>query len=616
MRLQDKVRDACLGGLILALIFWAPTLTHGAQTGGAHTTKNVLILSEVGTSNPAPANIVRELVSALSAEHEFQVNLYVESLETPAFQDEVSEFKAEQQLSAKYQDRAIDLVVALGPTPIVFMSHFAASFLPGVPVVVCGSSQEQTGYVKLGPRFTGSWLQVAPEKTVDAALNLLPNTREVVIVGGSSVFDRINESVVRASLRAYPRNVEFQYWTDLTMPVLLERLRHLSSGAVVVYVSLFEDTGGNRFLNALTSLPLVTDASAVPVFGLSDGYLGRGVVGGYVLDNTEQGKITAENALEILHGKSANTIPVRFVPGTYMFDARQMHRWGLPERKLPIESTVLYEDGSLWQHIKWTVMVCVLLLLSLGSLIAYLLYNRRQLKRARNEQARLSGMLMNAHEEERKRLASELHDDFSQRLVVLALQLDAECQKASGPSRQQLNSLLDYVSELGSDLHTLSHRLHSSTLERLGLVAGLSAFCEEFTAQHHIPVDFFHENVPESVAPAVALCLFRITQEALRNIRKHSRAAHAKVVLDSVDNCLHLSISDDGIGFDPDDPATRQGLGRMSMAERARLIGARFEISSLPDNGTRVDVWTTLATGEFIYPDSSQPADIGERVAG
>jgi len=83
-----------------------------------------------------------------------------------------------------------------------------------------------------------------------------------------------------------------------------------------------------------------------------------------------------------------------------------------------------------------------------------------------------------------------------------------------------------------------------------------------------------------------------------------------------VDNCLHLSISDDGIGFDPDDPATRQGLGRMSMAERARLIGARFEISSLPDNGTRVDVWTTLATGEFIYPDSSQPADIGERVAG
>jgi len=594
MRSQHTLRCPALNWLAISVLLCAPLLVHAYHAGAVRSTKNVLIISEVGTSNPAPATIVRELVSVLSAEHEFKVNLYVESLETPAFQDEASELNAEQQLNARYQDRNIDVIVALGPTPIIFMSHFAGSFLPGVPVIFCGSSQEQTGYVKLGPRFTGSWLQLAPEKTVDAALNLLPETKEVIVVGGSSVFDKTNETVVRASLRSYPRSMEFQYWTDLTMPVLLDRLRHLSSGTVVLYVSLFADATGNRFINTVTSLPLVTDASAVPVFGMSDGYLGRGIVGGYLLNYTEQGRITAENALDILHGKSASTIPIRFVPGTFMFDARQLHRWELPERNLPIGSTVLYEDGSVWQHIKWTVMVSVLLLLSLGSLTAYLLYNRRQLRRARDEQARLSGMLINAHEDERKRLASELHDDFSQRLVVLSLQLEAEAQKLPKSSTKGLHAILDAVGELGSDLHTLSHRLHSSTLERLGLVAGLSAFCEEFTAQHHIPVDFSYESVPESVAPEMALCLFRMAQEALRNIRKHSGASHARVVLDSVNNCLHLSISDDGVGFDAGDPATKQGLGLLSMAERARLIDARFEISSAPHVGTHVDVWTSV----------------------
>jgi len=604
---QQIGRRSALRWLVIPVLFCAPLLVHAFQSGPIRSTKNVLIISEVGTSSPAPATIVRELVSALSAEHEFQVNLYVESVDTPAFQDEASELKAEQQLHAKYQNRNIGVIVALGPSPIVFMSHFADSFLPGVPVIFCASSQEQTGYLKLGPRFTGSWLQLDPEKTVDAALNLLPETKEAIIVGGSSAFDKINESVVRTSLRSYPRSVEFQYWTDLTMPVLLDRLRHLSGDTIVLYVSLFADAAGNRFINTATSLPLVTEASAVPVFGMSDTYLGRGIAGGYVLDYTEQGRIAGEDALEILHGKSASTIPIRFVPGAYMFDARQLHRWKLPERNLPAGSTVLYEDGSLWQHIKWTVMVSALLLLSLGSLTVYLLYNRRQLKRVRNEQARLSGMLINAQEEERKRLAAELHDDFSQRLVVLSLQLEAEAQKLPGSSTKGLHAILDAVGELGSDLHTLSHLLHSSTLERLGLVAGLNAFCEEFTAQHNIPVDFSYENVPESVAPEMALCLFRITQEALRNISKHSRASRARVVLDTVDNCLHLSICDDGTGFDGGDPAVKQGLGLLSMAERARLIGGRFEISSAPGAGTTIDVSTpvpaTVPIGDRSYGD-------------
>jgi signal transduction histidine kinase len=426
---------------------------------------------------------------------------------------------------------------------------------------------------------------------------LLPGTKEVIIVGGSSVFDKTNEAVVRASLRSYPQSMEFRYWTDLTMPVLLERLRHLSSGAVVLYVSLFADAAGNRFVNAGTSLPLVTEASAVPVFGMSDSYIGRGIVGGYVLNYKEQGKITAENVLDILRGNGASTIPVRFVPGTYMFDARQLHRWDLPEGRLPIGSTVLYEDGSVWQHIKWTVIVSALLLLSLGSLTAYLLYNRRQLKRARNEQARLSGMLINAHEEERKRLASELHDDFSQRLALLSMGMESAAdlvRNSPAEATRQLHELVSSAGELSTDLHTFSHRLHSSTLERLGLVAGIAALCKETSSQQGIQVEFSYHGEAVPVSPAVALCFYRVVQEALRNVKRHSGASTCLVRLELAHGQLHLSISDQGAGFDMNELMKKEGIGIFSMEERARYIGAHFEIHSEPQKGTQVDLWKEI----------------------
>jgi len=607
-------RVTAFGSLICGLLAFCYSLSLAADTVPP-VKKNILIVSEVDVTNPAISTVTRELLSALSANRDYQIELFSESLETPAFLDQTAELKAENALINKYRDRKVDIIVAIGPNPIVFMSHFAETFLPNVPVVFCGSNLEQAGHPKLTSRFTGAWMTFDPGRTLDLAVQLLPGTQHVVVVGGTSSFDRMNEAVTKAGFDAHAAQVDITYLTDLTMTALLDRLRHLPAHTIVIYLSLFRDAGGNRFFNAGTALPLVSEAANAPVFSMSDMYVGRGVVGGYVMSFAEQGRIAGEIALEILQGKEAREIPTRISPGAYMFDFRQLRRWRLSESKLPRGSVVLFGEPSFWSQIKWPVLVFVVLLIALGSLTAYLLQNRRQLRLARDEQMRLTGMLIDAQEDERKRLASELHDDFSQRLVVLALQLDAESQKAAGPSRQRLHALLDYASELGSDLHTLSHRLHSSTLERLGLVAGLSAFCDEFTAQHHIPVDFSHKKVNGSVTPETALCLFRITQEALRNIKKHSGASHASVALDSVDKCLHLSISDDGVGFDSTDPAARQGLGISSMAERARLIGARFEIFSSASNGTRIDVQTTTAIEELSRPDSLQPEVIQEHVA-
>jgi len=174
-------------------------------------------------------------------------------------------------------------------------------------------------------------------------------------------------------------------------------------------------------------------------------------------------------------------------------------------------------------------------------------------------------------------------------------------------TNRQMEELLQLASQLGEDLHTLSHRLHSSTLEGLGIVAGVGSFCKEFNSQHGTQVAFSHHNVPPSVSPEVALCLFRIVQEGLRNVQKHSGAANAKVRLEMLNGNLHLSLSDDGAGFNVKDGEARQGLGLCSMRERARLVDGRFEIHSEKENGTRIDVWTPieLKSGEI----RSEPVD-------
>jgi len=218
-------------------------------------------------------------------------------------------------------------------------------------------------------------------------------------------------------------------------------------------------------------------------------------------------------------------------------------------------------------------------------------------KVAEQERDELAGRLIDAQEQERSRLARELHDDFNQRLAVLAVDLErcAEMIKHSpADASEQMLELWNRASEIGADLHTLSHQLHSSTLDRLGLVLGVNSFCSEFAEQQGIQVDFAYENIPRSVAPQIALSLFRIVQEGLRNVKKHSGSSRAEVRLEGIDDAIHLSLFDRGVGFDRHSPSTHAGLGVRSMEERLRLVEGRFELHSDPMQGTRIDAWVPL----------------------
>ena len=567
--------------------------------------KNVLMISIVGPSHPGPVIVSNQVASALHSDPRFQVEFYWENLDVIYHPEEWQEQL--DFLVGRYRHLKLDLIVLVGPNAIRLLAEPKPIF-PNVPVVYCCAIPGMIDQVRDDYRSTGSWFQLEPVKTVEAALGLLPETRHLFVVAGQTDYDRRLTALVKTDLISYENKLDVIYLTDLPMSKLLERLRHLPDHSTVLFLSFFKDVQGREFLSTAEALPMIAGVANAPVFGIADTYLGHGIVGGFVVSAEEQGKTLGRDAREILAGKSPQDIPIVHGPSLYLFDWRQLQRWKLDQRRLPAGSTVLFRQPTLWEQHGQTLFIGLLVLVTLSLLTFYLLFERNQLHAARNEQMRLGGMLINAQEGERARLASELHDDFSQRLAMLSLGLETAAEsipESPAEANQQLHELMNSASEIGADLHTLSHRLHSSTLERLGLAAGVAAFCKEFTAQQGIQVVFSHEDVSRSVSPDVALCLFRIVQEGLRNVKKHSGAGNAQVQLERVDDAIHLLISDKGQGFDLKEAAEGRGLGLWSMRERVQLVGGQFEIHSDTQKGTRIAVWAPLTKKFDIVPSES-----------
>jgi signal transduction histidine kinase len=212
-------------------------------------------------------------------------------------------------------------------------------------------------------------------------------------------------------------------------------------------------------------------------------------------------------------------------------------------------------------------------------------------KRIGNALTAMSGRLITAQEEERTRIARELHDDVSQRMALVQIGLEEFKQGIPGLScqaEQQLDNLGEILSDVSSDLHVLSRQLHPSLLETLGLVASLKRICKEFCTQYKLEVQFIHRDIPREIPGDVALCLFRIVQEGLRNVAKHSGASNAKIELFGNAEQIYLYISDSGHGFSIEAAHDAAGLGLISMRERLRLVGGQLSIESELNCGTRI----------------------------
>ncbi len=216
-------------------------------------------------------------------------------------------------------------------------------------------------------------------------------------------------------------------------------------------------------------------------------------------------------------------------------------------------------------------------------------------KLAEEARASLNHKLLRALEDERARIARELHDDFAQRIALMAMELgQIRSALAASDHHPRLQALFDDAVEFSRDLSRVSHRLHCARLDHLGLPGAAAAFCQEVSEQHGVRVSFAVDRMPDRLPRELALNLFRVLQEAVMNAVKYAGVPEVHVMLRGRD-VIRLDVADAGTGFDVDTGTTRGGLGLLSMRERAALIGGTLAIRSSPGRGTRVSVRVPLA---------------------
>jgi len=698
-------------------------------------TRRVLVISELGISAPAVAAVVRDLDVALQADATFHIEFHSEYLETALFPDQASQADIRAWLIQKYQLRIPDVIIAVGPTPTKFMAAAHERFFPGIPIVFCCTTEQQADYPKLDAHFTGRWLDFDTDRTLEAAILLLPKTKHVVVVGGTSEFDRHIEDLVVKTERRHEA-LQFTYLTNLPMETVFERVKQLSEHTIILYTSVSADAAGRSYNPNPELVRRLAVGANAPVFTLADTLVGQGAVGGYIVRYLDQGKSIAAIALKILHGTRPQEIDISTQAGTYMFDWRVLRRWGIQQPSLPLGSIVLNRQPTFWELYWRYVIAGIALLLAQALIILALLWQRGRRRKTeaelRDSQMRFEGIvesamdavisidegqrivvfndaaekvfgcaardaigspidrfiperfravhrehvrhfgeastttrrasgalwglrangqefpieaaisqtrvgskrlftvmarditerkqaeealssvsrkLIEAHEEERAWIARELHDDINQRMALLGVNLEGlkrELPASNGQMSRRVKEVQEHVSGLASDIQALSHRLHSSKLEYLGLGAAAESFCKELSAGQNVEIDFHSQGIPEKLPQEISLCIFRVLQEALQNAVKYSGSRRFEVSLAGTLNQIELTVHDSGIGFEPAKASSGHGLGLTSMRERLKMVDGYLSIDSKPQIGTTIYARVPLAP-RIEFP-SREPA--------
>jgi PAS domain S-box-containing protein len=291
-------------------------------------------------------------------------------------------------LQTKYSGKKIDLLIPVGDLAFSFLQAHGNFLFSGSPIVFCAGTKQQVKALKSLLNFTGvvAWIDV--QGTLAAALKLRPETRRIVVVGGTARTDRVLQEEAREALRPYEGQLEVTYLTDLSMAEVLQRVSNLPPQTIIIYLSMLRDSSGQGFVPREV-LERVTEAANAPVYGLWENLLGHGIVGGHLMSFKAQGRLAGKMGRRVLNGEKPENIPIVYEGAdVYEFDWRQLQRWGLKESALPTGSLVRFRQPSLWENHKWEVIGTAAAFSVLSLLVVGLLINLRRRRRAEASLAR------------------------------------------------------------------------------------------------------------------------------------------------------------------------------------------------------------------------------------
>jgi signal transduction histidine kinase len=492
-----------------------------------------------------------------------------------------------------------DVVITIAPPAAAFYLQNRDTVFPGTPVVVAAIDERLVPK----PLLRAGDVVVASHHdfhaVADNILRLLPETQTIVVVLGASPLERYWFGEFRKAFTPYANRVSFEWLNDLSLAQMRDRVAALPPHFAVLYTILETDAAGvpHERNSALRSL---IEVSTAPIFSFYESELGEGVVGGPYQSQQRRGAVTAAAALRAASKHVAAAPDFELIEyEAPAYDWRALKRWGIDFARLPPGSEIRFRPPSLWDEHRVLIVASLSTVMLQTALLVGLAWQRTRRRRAEGEALTLSGRLITAHEDERRWLARELHDDITQRLAGLAI--DAAQLPAGSSSPTDVDpgrSIRGGLIQLSEDVHNLSYRLHPSVLDDLGLVRALKVECERVARVDSLQVDVEADRLPHNLPKEVALGIYRVAQEALRNIARHAKASVVQLSLAMSEGGLLLTVTDNGSGFDPSAPARRPSVGHASMRERMRSLGGKLDIQSAPGLGTTVVAWVPIAKPE------------------
>jgi len=601
MKTRALSRPVCV---IAVACLASPLLCPGRVEAQAHRT--VLTIhagAESFPSNPILDSSVREaLLSHVNA----PIDYFAEYLKSDSFALEDASEALADYIRRKYLGRRIDLVIATTSQALKFVIDYRGGLFPGVPVVFSTVAVPEAISRSADRAFTGVTVGAAYAQTLRAAIHMHPSTERVFVVANGP--DRDVVETVRAALRGVSSQVRLTYLDEPTVARLLEAVRLVPPRSVIFYIWQAQPEPGNLVYPDQVAR-LVAQAAPVPVYGTSDLYMGLGIVGGVMRRTFETGTRLGELGSLILNGARPADLPIekaRLVP---TFDWRQIQRWGIDASLLPPGSDVQFRVPTVWEAYRAYAIGTLFVVTAQLLLIAALLTQRTRRQRAEQtlvareatlrtsyEKIRqLAGQLINAQEAARGDLARDLHDGLCQRLAEVSMDIGrlkrSPAHHQDAHTQDTLSKIQGDTREMYEEIRRLSHELHPATLQLLGLAPALEAHCVEVARRHAVQVSFTADGDLAGVRPDVAVCLFRIAQESLRNGIVHGAARRLTVSLARTGGEVELTVTDDGRGFDLE--AVRsggRGLGLVSIEERAHAFGGHVHIATELEHGTTIRV--------------------------
>jgi len=569
--------------------------------------KRVLILYSLDKGLPAHDLTEQGIRAAFLSNSYFDVQLYTEYLDEGRFSSPRHASAVADYLRRKYAGMHIAAIISVLPHAADFLLAERRTLFPEVPIIASEVSRSYADNLEHSParRFmTGTVMGDNIPVMMDVALRMRPGTKRVALVAGTTPNDIYGEQLFREGLRPYLGKLELIDLTKLSMEETLSRVGSLPQDTIILYSLINTDGAGKSFVPR-EALSLIARAANVPVFGLAESYLGYGIVGGRLVSLEQNGREAAALALRIMRGESPAAIPFGGEQAyVNLYDWRELKRWGIPETAVPAGGVVLYRDPSLWEEQRSGIVGVLFLIITEGILIFGLAINLRKRRKAEQflrerekDIRRLSVRLIRTQEEELLRLSRELHDDLTQRLAGLAIDagiLEKQLMAVQDPAFEQLRSMKIKLIDVSEDVHNISRQLHPSILDDMGLVEAIKSESASFSRRTGIFLSFEPHNLPDSIPNEIALCLYRVIQEGLRNIEKHAEATEAHISLKGLSGGLSLSIQDRGIGFDNKTVRKKAGLGLSGMRERVRLINGTISIKAEPGKGTGIEIFIPL----------------------